>query len=78
MALDSCGGLHKKELVCVLLPVSRITLHFICTQCFGTRFLYHQSKVEPYGVQVVKHIGAFLQIAVGSITLNPHPYKVPQ
>lgn len=78
MALDSCGGLHKKELICVLLPVSRIT--YLYTQCFGTIDSYanDQSKVEPYGVQVVKHIEAFLQRAVGSITLNPHPYKVPQ
>ena len=35
-----------------------------------------QDRVEPYGIQAVKDIEAFLQIASKSITINPYPYKV--
>ena len=35
-----------------------------------------QDRVEPYSIQAVKDIEAFLQIASKSITINPYPYKV--
>ena len=39
-------------------------------------YAHDQTRVEPYGIQAVKDIEAFLQIASRSITINPCPYKV--
>ena len=39
-------------------------------------YTHDQNKLEPYSIQAVKDIEAFLQIVLRSVTLSPHPYKV--
>ena len=78
MALDCCGGYHKEELVCAFLPLECTFIFFIFVHSAFVldSYAHNHNKVEPYSIQVVKDIEAFLQIAPKSVTLNPYPYKV--
>ena len=51
-------------------------IHISCSALVLDSYAHDQSKVEAYGIQVVKDLEAFLQIASKSITITPCPYKV--
>ena len=79
MALDCCGGYHKKELVCVFLSAECAFFIFsilVHSALVLDSYTHDQNKLEPYSIQAVKDIEAFLQIVLRSVTLSPHPYKV--
>lgn len=81
MALDCCGGYPKEELVCVLIFYLLSVLTFIFfilvhSALVLDSYTHDQNKLEPYSIQAVKDIEAFLQIVLRSVTLSPHPYKV--